>query len=601
MVFFWEIAFPMWAQISPGELSKFHANLEGMVNCTKCHVLGDKVSNEKCLECHQELKSRVNQGKGFHASSAVTGKDCFSCHSEHHGRNFEIVRFDSQQFDHQKTGFRLTGAHIRQECNTCHRNENIESADIKKKTYTYLGLKTNCNACHEDVHQNTLSTDCAKCHTTQEFKPATLFDHSKTDFLLKGKHQETDCRSCHEVTFEGGKEFQRFKGIQHTSCADCHADPHKGSFGSKCTDCHNEQSFTEFMGRSSFNHAQTQFPLLGKHRKIDCTACHEMGAGTQANNVFQDYKGKDVHSCITCHQDVHQSKFGTDCKQCHSEDSFQKMINPEAFKHDLTGYPLEGKHTAVDCRKCHLGKATDPLPHELCGNCHKDYHEGQFIRGNEHPDCNACHQVEGFTESSYTVERHQASSFPLEGAHQATPCFSCHLKNEEWTFTGLSQQCAGCHTNVHEGGLGEKYYPQQKCVECHGTTGWTDIDFNHQQTGFELSGRHQTIRCTECHQPDPKNPPRTIYFTGLIQDCFSCHQDQHGGQFEEEGKTTCSGCHSTTDWKPSTFDHNTAAFKLEGAHSGVACEKCHKPEANGETAIIQYKLDRFECADCHGG
>ena len=30
------------AQISPGELTKSHAHLEGMLNCTKCHVLGDK-------------------------------------------------------------------------------------------------------------------------------------------------------------------------------------------------------------------------------------------------------------------------------------------------------------------------------------------------------------------------------------------------------------------------------------------------------------------------------------------------------------------------------------------------------------------------------
>jgi len=58
---------PAGAQISPGDLTKSHAQLEGMLNCTKCHVLGDKVSNDKCLECHKELKARIDQKKGYHA------------------------------------------------------------------------------------------------------------------------------------------------------------------------------------------------------------------------------------------------------------------------------------------------------------------------------------------------------------------------------------------------------------------------------------------------------------------------------------------------------------------------------------------------------
>ena len=46
-----------FSQISPGELAKVHAHLEGMSNCTQCHSLGAKVSNEKCLDCHKEVKT----------------------------------------------------------------------------------------------------------------------------------------------------------------------------------------------------------------------------------------------------------------------------------------------------------------------------------------------------------------------------------------------------------------------------------------------------------------------------------------------------------------------------------------------------------------
>ena len=52
------------AQISPGDLSASHSELEGMANCTKCHVLGGKVANDKCLDCHKELKARIDQKKG---------------------------------------------------------------------------------------------------------------------------------------------------------------------------------------------------------------------------------------------------------------------------------------------------------------------------------------------------------------------------------------------------------------------------------------------------------------------------------------------------------------------------------------------------------
>ena len=41
------ISLPVYAQISPGDLAKVHSQLEGMTNCTKCHTLGDKVSNDK--------------------------------------------------------------------------------------------------------------------------------------------------------------------------------------------------------------------------------------------------------------------------------------------------------------------------------------------------------------------------------------------------------------------------------------------------------------------------------------------------------------------------------------------------------------------------
>lgn len=589
------------AQISPGDLTSAHAHLEGIANCTKCHVLGDKVSNTKCLDCHKEIKSRIDQKDGYHASADVTGKDCFTCHSEHHGRNFEIVRFDTEKFNHNLTGYKLTGAHLQTDCKACHKDEFIRSEELRKKKTTYLGLSTDCVSCHKDVHQNSLSSNCASCHNTLEFKPAALFDHSKTEFPLKGKHKTVDCKSCHQVIVSNGELYQKFSGVPFNSCVDCHDDVHDNKFGKNCKECHNEESFSSFTGKSSFNHNQTEFPLLGKHRTIDCASCHQMGSNTTAENVFQDFRGKDFTNCITCHKDVHESRLGTDCRQCHSEESFTRIRNLDKFDHDRTGYALEGRHELVDCRKCHETKMTDPLPHNQCMDCHDDFHKGQFVQGTFKPDCRECHSVEGFTESFYTIEQHNAGTFPLTGAHLATPCISCHLKNDQLSFRNIGHMCVDCHDDIHEGFISEKYCPQKNCTQCHTTEGWTEISFEHQLTGFTLSGKHRSISCTQCHQPDTTASLQVVIpFTGLQSTCASCHESVHGSQFDVGGVTDCTRCHGFEAWKPSQFDHNTARFILDGAHQKVACRECHKEEIDDRgKAIMRYQLRSFECVDCH--
>ena len=600
LIVFWVNS--VYSQISPGDLARPHAQLEGMLSCTKCHVLGDKVSNEKCLDCHKEIKTRVDQKKGFHSSTEVKGKDCFSCHSDHHGRNFEIIRFDSEKFNHDLTGYKLTGAHIKADCNACHKDDRIESAELRKKENTYLGLKTTCISCHKDAHNNTLSTnDCAKCHDTEAFAPAPLFDHSKSKFPLKGKHKDVDCKRCHEITFVNSALFQKFAGVPFNSCVVCHEDVHNGEFGTNCKECHTEDSFQEFAGRSSFDHTTTRFPLVGKHLTLDCAKCHQLEAKARPDNVFQDYKYKDFNTCVTCHDDVHEQKLGTDCRQCHVEESFQKIRNKKDFKHELTGYPLEGKHITVDCKKCHETKMTDPLEHNRCADCHDDFHKGQFITETLKPDCKECHSVEGFMGSLYTIEKHNKGPFPLVGAHLATPCFACHKKEEEWSFKNIGQNCIDCHDDVHKGLITEKYYPQNTCNQCHTPDAWAEVAFDHKQTTFELEGKHASTSCTSCHVPDTLTiTTRKVGFTGLKTECTSCHENVHDTQFEADGVTDCKRCHAFEAWKPSNFDHSTARFALEGAHKNVACVECHKEEVQDGKKVVQYKLEQFECATCHG-
>lgn len=585
------------AQLSPGPLSRAHAGLEGIGNCTQCHTLGEKVSNDKCLDCHKEIQSLIGRRQGYHASREVRGKDCSECHSEHHGRNFDMVRFDEKNFDHKLTGYVLTGAHRRTDCRQCHVPDLIEEPELRKREGTFLGLPRECASCHEDYHQNTLANDCARCHVTDAFAPASKFDHSTADFTLKGKHREVECIDCHRKEARNGKEFQVFTGLEFANCNSCHADVHQDHLGANCKQCHTEESFSSLSQIRSFNHSQANFPLKGAHRRINCADCHNMDAPPV--RIFQDRLGIRTDECAACHEDAHGGQFGNRCVDCHNERSFRE-INTDNFNHNLTGFRLRGKHAAVDCRQCHTADLTAPLPHNSCAACHEDYHEGAFTSFPPVRDCADCHTEDGFEVTLFSFEEHSKTKFPLDGAHLATPCFACHREGKKWVFRNIGERCVDCHDDVHEGRIDKKYYPGRSCEQCHITDNWEENNFDHSLTGFELQGAHARQSCTACHQPDDAGPPGSaIGFAGLATACRSCHETVHGGQFEQEGAADCARCHGFEHWGISNFNHDNTAFKLEGRHAEIGCGACHKPvEMNGEI-ITQYQFESFECVDCH--
>ena len=514
------IAGPMYSQISPGDLSNAHSNLEGLSNCTQCHILGNKVSSEKCLACHNEIKERIAAKKGYHASSEVEGGECALCHSEHNGKNFRLVNLDVNTFDHDLTGYHLSVPHSKKACNDCHTPAHISDPKLKARKKTYLGVGQECLNCHADYHLRTLSQNCSVCHDAERFKPASKFSHDNAKFRLAGKHKAVDCAKCHMVKITDGKKFQQFTGLQYSNCTSCHKDPH--------------------------------------------------------NN-----------------------QFGQNCRKCHSEESFQNVQNMSGFDHDKTGYKLEDKHLIVNCKSCHKNKLTDPLKHDFCKDCHADYHNGQFIKGGQSPDCSACHSLKGFTTFSYTVEQHNSGNFPLKGSHEAIPCYECHRKQEKWSFRQIGMKCNDCHADIHKSFIDKKYYPDSDCRTCHNEKNWSSVNFDHSVTGFALTGSHRLTSCRNCHfRPDDRNIA-SQKFSGLSHQCSACHNDKHFGQFEKNGITTCTDCHGTENWKASKFDHSKTAFSLDGKHATVPCFKCHKPEQEGNNSFIRYKIKDFRCESCH--
>src|SRR5678809_611253 len=111
-----------FAQLSPGPLSKSHSNLEGTLQCVKCHALGAGRPQLKCSSCHTNIAERIRDNRGYHARIVDRAKgdvDCGRCHAEHAGREAVLIRWPSSRssFDHTQAGYRLEGKHAALQCN----------------------------------------------------------------------------------------------------------------------------------------------------------------------------------------------------------------------------------------------------------------------------------------------------------------------------------------------------------------------------------------------------------------------------------------------------------------------------------------------------
>ena len=362
-------------------------------------------------------------------------------------------------------------------------------------------------------------------------------------------------------------------------------------------------------------------PLSRAHAALEgalqCTTCHSLGTG------------RKEFRCSSCHQEIServQSKRGyhgrlmagstgdADCTTCHKEHAgrdFELIRWPSSgfrsFDHSTTGYALQGKHKALECRQCHNEKAIAPderkkiLTKDLnesflglrteCRSCHIDTHRGQLGS-----NCTTCH-----TEDAWKpVVRfdHKLTRFPLTGAHEVVACQKCHTSDETTAatrYTGLNfSECAGCHRDPHQGGFAGN------CAGCHSTAGWkvpknTLLSrFNHSATKFPLAGKHVAVECSSCHRGSNFGAPVAH------ARCLDCHKDKHDGQFTSRAdRGDCASCHAVTEsFQRTTFNvsaHMSTKYPLSGKHAAVACRECHAVKDRS----VDYHPKSASCGDCH--
>lgn len=452
------------------------------IQCSACHKEGEnKVFKFKfqekqfCEACHTNVHD--NQ-----FSEKFSTKSCLECH------NAETFK-DLKKFDHKKTSFPLDGKHAdtKVNCVDCHKatTEFISYKGINvrpKGNFKFVNdNKGYCESCHTNVHTNQFSPEtskngCYDCHTTESFKDLSSFDHNTTKFALDGKHDDpkVTCVKCHKPT----SEFIVYKGVnvrpkgnfiftpvqeKKEFCEACHANVHRDQFTQdssekKCSTCHTTETFHE---RKTIDHADTRFPLLGFHSKVDCLKCHKETSdvfkvppkNTKHKFVFFNSTSKD--DCTVCHKDAHKGEYGKSCVDCHSESKKWKTI--QNFHKDFL---LSGVHYSLKCVECHKDQRRLGGMSENCLMCHQkdDKHLGTL------PNCKECHKQEFWEVTTF---KHSLTSFPLRGAHRVTSCNSCHNTG---VYQGKSNECISCHyqDKLKSTTVNHNIAGFETCSDCHG-------------------------------------------------------------------------------------------------------------------------------------
>ena len=312
------------------------------VACAQCHTNGNyNITTTACASCH--LKDFQGTNNPNHAAAGIP-QQCEVCHT--------TSAWQPANFDHSKTGFPLTGAHVSVQCAQCHTNGN------------YNLTTTACVSCHLNEFRGTTNPNhvssgfpqqCEICHTTSNWN-ASIFNHATTGWPLTGAHTGVQCSQCH---------INGNYNISNTACVSCHLTDFQNTknpnhisvgFPQQCDVCHNTSTWSP----ATFNHNNTSFPLTGAHTSVACANCH-------VNNNYTTVPT----DCYGCHKNEYQATnspnhvsagFPTTCATCHTTSTWLGAT----FNH--TWFPMNHGRANGVCATCHTNSADYTI--FQCTNCH---------------------------------------------------------------------------------------------------------------------------------------------------------------------------------------------------------------------------------------
>jgi hypothetical protein len=275
-----------------------------------------------------------------------------------------------------------------------------------------------------------------------------------------------------------------------------------------------------------------------------------------------------------------------ECSECHTPDRWAPISRQPLFRHEKTGFPLEGSHARADCLGCHRSLVFNRVG-VACIDCHKDPHKGQL--GTR---CEACHTPRSFRSQLEIFKVHDQAQLVLFAGHASVPCEGCHRGQKPEAFASTPTTCTSCHQEALRRATNPNHVMAgftHSCESCHVAVArsWARSTFKHP-AGFPLQAAHANVACSACHAQR---------FTGTSRECVGCHLQafntaKNPNHLASGFPTQCTACHRDSGWRPATFtDHGQTRFPLTGAHERTDCTRCH---AGG-----RYTGTPTDCVGCH--
>ena len=555
-------------------------------------------------------------------------------------------------FDHNTTGFRLDGAHIRESCESCH----IQGL--------FRGTPRDCTQCHRPggrapgktpSHVPTTAA-CDACHLSVAWAPST-FRHRSNQGVAVGS-----CASCHNNSSAHGKPANHI--VTSAACDSCHRTTawipagytHANVVPGSCASCHN--------GARATGKPAAHIPTTGS-----CDLCHGIGttftpvsAGVTALHTAM-VGPVAAGNCSTCHsgafvsQNAHVKPANhiettAQCDSCHTSTSTWATA---AFDHALVTPPVTGI-----CSSCHgsaaLGKPSSHVPTtQQCDVCHTNFvafRPATMNHAGTAGQCVSCHGG-GFVAANALAK--PASHIPT-----TSQCDACHVNGfAAWApaamnHSGTAGRCITCHSG---GFLAQNAQTKPathipttaQCDSCHqSTTSWATRIFNHELASPPVAGRCSSChngtsalgkpnthvptaaQCDSCHTNFTAFNPAFMNHAGTAAQCNSCHNGafvfanalaRPPSHIPASGQ--CDNCHVSgfVNFSPATMNHAGLAGLCASCHNGTylaqnaqtkpathipttaQCDACHRSTTSWATATFDHAAATppvaGRCASCH--
>jgi Cytochrome c7 and related cytochrome c len=558
----------------------------------------------------------------------------------------------SSDFNHMRTGFPLTGAHIKLECETCH----VDGL--------FKGTPTNCAGCHSQgrrvvapfkpVTHMLTQAPCETCHTNTISFQGARFNHVGV--------QPKGCQTCHTGLTAPGKPMGHIPTT--LSCDSCHRTSswlpagfdHTGIF-EPCANCHNG---SKALGKPA-NHITTT---------AACDSCHKSGFITFAGAIY-DHAGVLPNTCISCHASGtngaktkvagHIPTGNIQCDICHVGTGFvsfagSTMNHPavEAVPMNCStchngSYTSQGSFlggakaktanhvaTTAECGTCHLGRSSflgglfnhttaSPPVAGICSNCHNGVNALGKTNTATHngttASCDTCHgTANGYTSFAGATFTHTAAVYTI--------CGTCHLGQSAGVVTKTQAHipttgnaCDSCHTHTFTipGGFAGSTMNHSaaisfSCTTCHNGS-YTSQGLNHGGAKAKTATHIATsASCDTCHHDSSYSTFAGAVFNhaGVTPTtCGSCHLTGLGGALMQSSRTThipttsnaCDACHKSgyTTFAGAIMNHAAVTiYRCDNCHNGSYLSEGTqgakvKPANHIPTAIT----GTLDCNTCH--